>query len=48
MREVLNDSKDILVEIEQMQNQLAAHDHSILAVIEFIKQIEVEKQLLTD
>jgi hypothetical protein len=31
-----------------MHNQSAAHDHSILAIIEFIKQIEVERQLLTD
>lgn len=48
MREMLLAHKDILIQVEQMQQKLANHDNNILLIFEYIKQLEHEKQQMTD
>jgi len=48
MREILLSHKDMLLQMEQMQQKLAEHDHKILLLFECIKQLEKEKQQITD
>ena len=48
MREILWNHTEILLKFEQMQKKIAEHDHSILAIFEFIKKLEAEKKNLTD
>lgn len=48
MREMLLAHKDILLQIEQMQQKLVEHDTNILLIFEYIKQLEQEKQQMTD
>jgi len=47
MREFLWDQKEILLKLEQMNYKIAEHDSSIMTIIEYIKQLEAEKQNLT-
>lgn len=47
MRAILWDQKEILLKLEQMNYKIGEHDSSILAVIEYIKQLETERQNLT-
>jgi len=42
MREMLLAHKDILLQIEQMQQKLAEHDNNIILIFEYIKQLEEE------
>ena len=44
MREMLLAHKEILLQLEQMQQKLAEHDHNILLIFEYIKQLEEAKQ----
>lgn len=44
MREMLLAHKDVVSQLEQMQNKLAEHDNNILLIFEYIKQLEQEKQ----
>ena len=46
MREILKDNKDIRQQLEKMQNTLIEHENSILAIVNYIKQLEEEKQIL--
>jgi phage regulator Rha-like protein len=48
MREILVAHKDVLLQLEQMQQKLAEHDNNILLIFEYIKQLEQEKQQITD
>jgi phage regulator Rha-like protein len=48
MREMLVTHKDILTQLQQMQHQLADHDDKILAIFEYIKQLEEAKQQETE
>lgn len=48
MREMLLAHKDILLQLEQMQQKLAEHDNNILLIFEYIKQLEQSKQHKTD
>jgi len=43
MREMLLANKDILLQLEQMQQKLAEHDNSIILIFEYIKELEKEK-----
>ena len=47
LREFLWDQKEILLKLEQMNYKIAEHDSSIMTIIEYIKQLEAEKQNLT-
>ena len=44
MREMLLTHKDILLRLDQMQQKLAEHDHNILLIFEYIKNLENENQ----
>ena len=44
MREMLLDHKDVVSQLEQMQNKLAEHDNNILLIFEYLKQLEQERQ----
>ena len=48
MREILWNHKEMLLKLEQMNSKIVEHDSSILAIIEYIKQLEAEKQSLTE
>ena len=43
MREFLWDQKEILLKLEQMNYKIAEHDSSIMTIIEYIKQLDAEK-----
>ena len=47
IRELLLAHKDILSQIEQMQQKIAEHDNNILLIFQYIKELEQEKQLKT-
>ncbi len=44
MCEMLLAHKDVVSQLEQMQNKLAEHDNNILLIFEYLKQFEQEKQ----
>ena len=48
MREMLLESKEILQRLEKVQEKLAEHDENIILIFEYIKQLEQEKQQITD
>jgi phage regulator Rha-like protein len=48
MREMLLTHKDILLQLEQMQNKLAKHDNNIQLIFEYIKQLEQKRQHKSD
>jgi phage regulator Rha-like protein len=48
MREVLRDNKKILQKLERIQDKIVEHDNSILSIIEYINQLEKEKQTRTE
>ena len=48
MREMLLAHKDILLQLEQIQQKLAEHDNNILLIFEYIKLLEQKKQYKTD
>jgi phage regulator Rha-like protein len=48
MREILLAHKDILLQLEQIQMNLAEHDKNILLIFEYIKQLEQKNQHKTD
>ena len=48
MRELLSTHKDILVQLDQIQQQLSDHDNRILLIFEYIKQLEQEKEQLAE
>ncbi len=48
MREILSTHKDILFQLDQIQQQLSEHDSSILLIFEYIKQLEQEKGQLAE
>ena len=48
MRAILLNQKEILLKLEKMHIKIVEHDNSILAIIEFIKQLEKAKQKITE
>ncbi len=44
MRKMLLDHKDVVLQLERMQNKLAEHDNNILLIFDFIKKLEQEKK----
>ena len=48
MREILSTHKDILFQLDQIQQQLADQDNSILLIFEYIERLELEKQQLSE
>ena len=44
MREMLATQKDILAQLQQMQQQSADHDDKIILIFEYIKKLEEAKQ----
>ena len=44
IRELLLAHKDVLSQLEQMQQKIAENDNSILLIFEYIKELEQEKQ----
>ena len=48
MRKMLLAHKDVVAQLEQMQNKLADHDNNILLIFEYITQLEQEKQYNID
>jgi phage regulator Rha-like protein len=48
MREILMEHKEILQQLENIQNDLAKHDEKIILIFEYINRLEQEKQLVTD
>lgn len=44
MCEMLLAHKDVVSQLEQMQNKLAEHDNNILLIFEYLKQLEQERQ----
>ncbi len=46
LREILKDNKDIWHKLENMQTTLVEHENSIMAIMEYIKQLKEEKQKL--
>ena len=47
IRELLLAHKDILLQLEHMQQKIAEHDNNILLIFEYIKELEQEKQKKT-
>ena len=47
IRELLLAHKDILLQLEQMQQKIAENDNSILLIFEYIKELEQEKRRKT-
>ena len=47
IRELLLARKDILLQVEKMQQKIAEHDNNILLIFEYIKELEQEKQQKT-
>ncbi|MCK5464332.1 MAG: ORF6N domain-containing protein [Bacteroidales bacterium] len=47
MRELLMNHKDIILQLEHMQQKVAEHDNNILLIFEYIKELEREKQIKT-
>jgi len=48
LREILFLNKDILHQLEKVQGKLAEHDNQLIAILEYIRQIEQLKQTETD
>jgi phage regulator Rha-like protein len=48
MREMLMENKEILHRLEKIQEKLAEHDENIILIFEYIKQLEEEKQQMSD
>ena len=48
MREMLIAHKDILLQLEQMQQKMAEHDNNILLIFQYLKQLEQKRQHKTD
>jgi phage regulator Rha-like protein len=48
MREILMENKEILQQLERVYEELAKHDEKIILIFEYIRQLEQEKQLVTD
>jgi phage regulator Rha-like protein len=48
MREMLMENKEILHQLEKIQEKLAKHDEKIILIFEYIKQLEQEKQQIAD
>jgi len=48
IREMLLAHKDIILQLEQMQQKLAEHDNNILLIFEYIKQLEQKEEHKTD
>ena len=48
MREMLLAHKDILLQLEQIQQKMAEYDNSILLIFQYIKQLEQKGQHKTD
>ena len=48
MREMLLAHKDILLQLEQIQQKMAEYDNSILLIFQYIKQLEQKRQHTTD
>ena len=46
--EILSAHKDILFQFDQIQQQLAEYDNSILLIFEYIKQLEQEQRQLAE
>ena len=44
LREILKDNKLIWDKLEEMQSTLVTHENSILAIMEYVKKLEEEKQ----
>jgi hypothetical protein len=47
MRELLMNHKDIILQLEHMQQKVAEDDNNILLIFEYIKELEREKQIKT-
>ncbi len=47
IRELLLAHKDVLLQLEQMQQKIAENDNNILLIFEYIKELEQEKQQKT-
>jgi hypothetical protein len=43
MRQLLSTHKDILLQLELMEQKIAEHDHNIILIFEYIKELEKEK-----
>lgn len=48
MHEMLMENKEILQQLENMQEELAKHDEKIILIFEYINRLEQEKDLATD
>ncbi len=48
IREMLLAHKDILLQLEQMQQKMAEHDNNILLIFQYIKQLEQKRLHKTD
>ena len=48
MREILKENKNFSQQFEKMQNTLVEHENSILAIVEYIKHLEDEKQVFEE
>ncbi|HDZ15440.1 MAG TPA: hypothetical protein ENH60_11165 [Pricia sp.] len=47
IRELLLAHKDVLSQLEQMQQKIAENDNNIMLIFEYIKELEQEKQQKT-
>ena len=48
MREMLMENKEILQQLEKIQDELAIHDEKIILIFEYINRLKHEKQLAND
>ena len=48
MRETILANKDILIQLEQIQQKLTKHDNNFYLFFEYIQQLELVKQQMTD
>ena len=48
IREMMLTNKDILLQLDQVQQKLIHHDNNILLIFEYIRQLEQEKQKVAE
>ena len=44
LRELMFVNKDVIRQLEQVQNKLTEHDNQLLIIFEYLKQLEKSKQ----
>ena len=48
MRELLMNHKDIIIQLDHLQQKIVEHDSKILLIFKYLTELEREKQIKTD